>query len=1082
MDSKVEGKKRTKNAISQNNSVSINASNDSLNKNHNEMSSATLGEMVFYYVNNGDMDGLLSLFDDCNKKSQTTLLLQTLLSLSYPNTERLYDFEQQYQNEAAELLGPSVNHLNAIQIACILEDEDMSLAILEFVSKATLEMNAKKVLYEFMGSTWGNGNTLLHLASFLCMADLVRRLLELGANVNRKNERKYKPVDCTNDYNVMDIFLTTTEIKETNIVAESLSSNESISTTADNTNTNQNISCPEEHEIEEKENAENEDNNKESWKNEINIPGDSRNGSIDNDDNNCITVKDEVKEEIKMVEEESKKIEEKKEKEDNSIPTNTTKENSDSKPKSSLKSALKSENSPKKKARICFDALTSFLYMCQYGDPTEDPELPTVRKYLGIPSENGEEINNVEIPECFKDQIPISKEVLSSLYTAHNFLTPLHIAATYNQLGIVKLLVEYADAPVNIQDVEGWTPLHCACAEGNFDIVEYLGRCTKRKYYENALKQTETDDENEITEDDKDKYKGYNNDYHIFEYTEKNPIFMKKSGENKEEDDDDDDDDEKDDENDEEEENDEERYADICDDYITITNDIYRLLLKESNGVEDTDKDKPSVYCVDGPILLDILNEDGNNAYEVCQEDPKGQLIQIHLKNLIVKQQELIKLAMEKKDNEPPEVESDSINNNISEENEKINDHSVGKSKLNEVIYTTTLNDTDEQKEEDKEEEKVEEEKEEMKEDKKTENEKTEEEKPKEIENNKNIEINPQPNIKISDMSEITSTITPINHKVSAKNNIMIEVALNSLDKKEGKDEIRQFKRSSLEKRLSESLDNLKMDKNDLYYNNMTQLQTTDNHHARPCSLMLPRGLCGSDMALNAKGSKRIIPTFNLSLTEGGIKPFNRSHRNNNVIGPSVSFGNGTQSCCYSPGVTSPNNDINMNKLYRRSIQTYSSYNTNSTATDFDFSKHKNGINDSLLKSKQTNSEIESYENNSFKDTSVDSSTTTNGNRRSLSNRASGKVINADTVIEETDNIKESNESLKSNESNKSNKSNKSEDSNKKSSRISINAKKMFFLSFKKKKTQEENQEQQKDILVSTMKKRYEKNSSKAQK
>jgi len=219
MDSKVEGKKRTKNAASQNNSnVLIINSNDSLYRDKDEVSSASLGEKVFSYVNDGDMDGLIAFFEDCNKKSQTTLLLQTLLTLSYPNTERLYDFEPQYQNEAEELLGPSVSHLNAIQIACIMEDEEMSLAILEFVSKATLEMNAKKVLYEFMGSTWGNGNTLLHLASFLCMADLVRRLLELGANVNRKNERKYKPVDCTNDYNVMDIFLTVTEIKETNII------------------------------------------------------------------------------------------------------------------------------------------------------------------------------------------------------------------------------------------------------------------------------------------------------------------------------------------------------------------------------------------------------------------------------------------------------------------------------------------------------------------------------------------------------------------------------------------------------------------------------------------------------------------------------------------------------------------------------------------------------------------------------------------------------------------------------------------------------------------------------------------------
>jgi len=273
--------------------------------------------------------------------------------------------------------------------------------------------------------------------------------------------------------------------------------------------------------------------------------------------------------------------------------------------------------------------------MCQYGDPTEDPALPTVRKYLGISLENGEEVTNVTIPECFKDQIPISKEVLSSLYTPHNFLTPLHIAATYNQLGIVKLLVEHADAPVNIQDVEGWTPLHCACAEGNFDVVEYLGRCTKRKYYENALKKQTEDDEDE-TEEDREKYKGYTNDYHIFEYTEKNPILIRKPNEIQDDDEEDDEDDDEEEEEEEEEGDDADKYAEICNDYVTITDDVYRYLLKESNGVEDTDPEKPAIYCVDGPILLDILNEDGNNAYEVCQEDPQGQLIQMHLKSNII--------------------------------------------------------------------------------------------------------------------------------------------------------------------------------------------------------------------------------------------------------------------------------------------------------------------------------------------------------------------------------------------------------------------------------------------------------------
>ena len=92
-----------------------------------------------------------------------------------------------------------MEHLNAIQIACILGDEEIALDILEFVNGVTEEINAKKVLYEFMGRIWGNANTVLHLASFSGMSDLVKRLLELGATASKANERKYRAVDCADD-------------------------------------------------------------------------------------------------------------------------------------------------------------------------------------------------------------------------------------------------------------------------------------------------------------------------------------------------------------------------------------------------------------------------------------------------------------------------------------------------------------------------------------------------------------------------------------------------------------------------------------------------------------------------------------------------------------------------------------------------------------------------------------------------------------------------------------------------------------------------------------------------------------------
>lgn len=87
------------------------------------------------------------------------------------------------------------------------------MVILEFVSDFTSQIDAKKVLYEFMGRVWGNGNTALHLATFMGLSEIVKRLLELGAAANKLNERKYKPVDCTNEEEMKDIFSTVSECK-----------------------------------------------------------------------------------------------------------------------------------------------------------------------------------------------------------------------------------------------------------------------------------------------------------------------------------------------------------------------------------------------------------------------------------------------------------------------------------------------------------------------------------------------------------------------------------------------------------------------------------------------------------------------------------------------------------------------------------------------------------------------------------------------------------------------------------------------------------------------------------------------------
>jgi hypothetical protein len=90
----------------------------------------------------------------------------------------------------------------------MLGEEEIAMDILEFVYQHTYSKHKKLLLMEFLGKVWGDGNTLLHLASFQGMSDLVKRLLGCGANVQKKNARGYKvctPVSNMLNYQVVNM-------------------------------------------------------------------------------------------------------------------------------------------------------------------------------------------------------------------------------------------------------------------------------------------------------------------------------------------------------------------------------------------------------------------------------------------------------------------------------------------------------------------------------------------------------------------------------------------------------------------------------------------------------------------------------------------------------------------------------------------------------------------------------------------------------------------------------------------------------------------------------------------------------------
>ena len=56
----------------------------------------------------------------------------------------------------------------------------------------------------------------------------------------------------------------------------------------------------------------------------------------------------------------------------------------------------------------------------------------------------------------------------------HALATPLHDAATYNELGVAKLLIDHG-AKLDMTDKEGGTPLHKACMRAdNTEMIKLL--------------------------------------------------------------------------------------------------------------------------------------------------------------------------------------------------------------------------------------------------------------------------------------------------------------------------------------------------------------------------------------------------------------------------------------------------------------------------------------------------------------------------------------------------------------------------------------------------------------------------------
>jgi ankyrin repeat protein len=73
-------------------------------------------------------------------------------------------------------------------------------------------------------------------------------------------------------------------------------------------------------------------------------------------------------------------------------------------------------------------------------------------------------------------KILLCQSKYSEIISPQKNMTLVHVACSYGHLDILKALLESSTELLNQQDVEGWSPAHCAAAEGHVSVLLLLGK------------------------------------------------------------------------------------------------------------------------------------------------------------------------------------------------------------------------------------------------------------------------------------------------------------------------------------------------------------------------------------------------------------------------------------------------------------------------------------------------------------------------------------------------------------------------------------------------------------------------------
>ncbi|KAI8819631.1 uncharacterized protein EV422DRAFT_99990 [Fimicolochytrium jonesii] len=125
------------------------------------------------------------------------LLLADKSLTSQKHRDASLKFEADVELDAYKFLGAYIGAITPLQKAILSGQDAIAKDILERTLKDDLDI------------AFGGGNTALHLATFLGARDIVKSLLERGANRKLTNAKGFAPIDVVDDAEMRALFADT---------------------------------------------------------------------------------------------------------------------------------------------------------------------------------------------------------------------------------------------------------------------------------------------------------------------------------------------------------------------------------------------------------------------------------------------------------------------------------------------------------------------------------------------------------------------------------------------------------------------------------------------------------------------------------------------------------------------------------------------------------------------------------------------------------------------------------------------------------------------------------------------------------